>query len=703
MKFFNVGIKRSGANRSEAASRAVQPASGVRETRPTKAVPEKNSSRPSGSGAYRPNAEGAEAASAAFTARAAAKKRREAQVDNALKAMAPVFGVSAMQLFPCMASFIVIGHVGLPWGLSQLWLLPVLLCVLGYWSRKKRKMDALAAIGLVSDPELVSFISKEMPAWYTFRDLETMEWLNKLLQQLWPFLDYGICDNIVKNVAPPLLEGLVPGLRLELMKMSLGCVAPRVTSIRSSAASKSEFYLDVELKFPSDIYALIEVGFASFPFPLEISSASFTGLLRIKLSPLVPVEPFIGGLQISFLHKPHVDFSFKVGGFDAMSVSVPGVLDVADTVIDTIKSALENTMVYPIYLVIPLMDDDALGSMELTRPPPAGILRVEIIEGCNLPRMDRLGSVGSFTGTDSYVMVRIANSTERFQTGVKKKSHAASASWTNSTFEILVWDKDIAELRMSVMDQNALTAESSIGACALKLKSLSINLDEVHDLALQLSGTGSADKKCHNPRILAKTKWLDCCGALTASVDAEEGTTEDEAEKAAVAEEEVVDMLSPGKVIEDIGVLTVQGLDLKGVEAINESTLVGKKIYVAMDLCNEGQTTVPKINKNLPYSVSWLESFYFIAKHPGKATLKIKVMQKTGTLGTMSKSFSAMARGETTLKDKELGFIEVDLADVLKSKNSALELSGVNLTSTLAHGEVTCRVSLRMNQKGGSS
>ena len=154
----------------------------------------------------------------------------------------------------------------------------------------------------------------------------------------------------------------------------------------------------MEIKWASDLYALLEVGFKTFPFPLELEHANFSALLRVRLDPLVPLTPFVGAVSISFLRKPHVDFSFKVMGVDAMSVSIPGVLSVADSVLDAIKSAIENSCVYPTFLVIPLTDDDAMANSELTRPPPKGILRFTIHEAKDLPRMD-VSSLGSRTSS----------------------------------------------------------------------------------------------------------------------------------------------------------------------------------------------------------------------------------------------------------------------------------------------------------------
>jgi len=157
-------------------------------------------------------------------------------------------------------------------------------------------------------------------------------------------------------------------------------------------------HAESQIKWSSDFFALLEVGFSYFPFTLSLEHANFSALLRIKMSPLVPIQPFIGAVSISFLRKPHVDFSFKVMGLDAMSVSIPGVLSVADTVIDKIKEAIQTTCVYPTFLVIPLSDAESMKNSELTRPPPKGILQFTIHEAKDLPRMDT-NSVGARTSS----------------------------------------------------------------------------------------------------------------------------------------------------------------------------------------------------------------------------------------------------------------------------------------------------------------
>jgi Ca2+-dependent lipid-binding protein len=323
--------------------------------------------------------------------------------------IAPTFGVSPLVLFPFMSGCIVLcAYDAVPFGLSELWLIPLLALFLGYFATQKRRQDRRAALGIVSDREVLALIAKEMPAWYSGKDVETMTWLNSVLASLWPYVDQGVSDNLTEEVVPPLIEGLVPGLRLELTKLTLGSVAPKITSVRASHASKSEVLLDLELKWSSDVYALLEVGFKLAPFTLELLDITFSGKLRVKLSPLIPYSPYIGAIQLAFLEKPHIDFRFKLAGLDAMSLQVPGLLDVANTVTNAIKGALQGLMVYPTHLVIPLADDEALASMELTKPPPRGVLRFCIVEAKNLPRMDSGGlpGISKLTTSDPYVEAR---------------------------------------------------------------------------------------------------------------------------------------------------------------------------------------------------------------------------------------------------------------------------------------------------------
>lgn len=45
-------------------------------------------------------------------------------------------------------------------------------------------------------------------------------------------------------------------------------------------------------------------------------------MMRIVMKPLIPCVPFIGGVQVFFLNKPHIDFDL-VGAADILDI--PGI------------------------------------------------------------------------------------------------------------------------------------------------------------------------------------------------------------------------------------------------------------------------------------------------------------------------------------------------------------------------------------------
>ena len=46
-----------------------------------------------------------------------------------------------------------------------------------------------AAVGIVSDPELLQAIKMEMPAWFYDPHVDRVRWINQTLDTMWPSLD----------------------------------------------------------------------------------------------------------------------------------------------------------------------------------------------------------------------------------------------------------------------------------------------------------------------------------------------------------------------------------------------------------------------------------------------------------------------------------------------------------------------------------
>lgn len=68
------------------------------------------------------------------------------------------------------------------------------------------------------------------------------------------------------------------------------------------------------------------------------------------------------------MEKPFIDFKFKLGKLNVMSIG-PGDMNVGALVSETIKSIVTNLMVFPVKMVIPILyEQDILVSCP---PPPS--------------------------------------------------------------------------------------------------------------------------------------------------------------------------------------------------------------------------------------------------------------------------------------------------------------------------------------------
>jgi Ca2+-dependent lipid-binding protein len=132
---------------------------------------------------------------------------------------------------------------------------------------------------------------------------------------------------------------------------------------------------------------------------LEVRKLFFSCKLRVELGPLIAMSPTFGAVSLSFMGKPKVDFSFKIGGLDMMSVGIASTdFSVATLVGDYMKSCL-GFMVYPKKYIIPMVDDVDID--KLVKVIPVGILKLTIVSAKDLIVADFLAK-----SSDPYVVIK---------------------------------------------------------------------------------------------------------------------------------------------------------------------------------------------------------------------------------------------------------------------------------------------------------
>ncbi|KAG5179390.1 hypothetical protein JKP88DRAFT_264267 [Tribonema minus] len=431
------------------------------------------------------------------------------------------------------APLICVPYVIGAFGLRGAWVLPLAAMLIGYMKRRKDTSDLGMAIGVVSDAQLLKLITKELPFWFYGTDVERVEWMNKLLQQMWPHAT-GAAIVIVKTIVEPMLEEYKPPgvTTLKFQKVFLGTFAPRVIGVRTINTSSNTATLEMEVrperccmhqrsrallrsitrprssnfnmhatawgafkymvKWAGDPKFVVEVGRAMMPLTVTLSKIRFSGKLRAELSPLMPKIPCFGALAVTFMERPFIDFTFKVGSLDVMSIGSgdmsvaaamsaimkslthplthlflpqvgsldvmsigPGDMSVAAAVSAIIKSTIQSMMLYPKKLVIPMVDGVDVGPLE--NPSPKGVLQLHIIGANKLKKADIVGK------SDPYVVVKLGE--EEVKT--KVMNNTLDPRW-DQQFDLLVHDKSVQVLTLAVFDED-VGDDELLGTCEIHL------------------------------------------------------------------------------------------------------------------------------------------------------------------------------------------------------------------------------------------
>ncbi|KAK1360847.1 hypothetical protein POM88_045321 [Heracleum sosnowskyi] len=109
------------------------------------------------------------------------------------------------------------------------------------------------------DSKSLQRLLPEIPLWVKNPDYDRVDWLNKFLEHMWPYLDKAICKT-AKNIAKPIIAEQIPKYKIE--------------SVEFEALTLGRWFL------------------------------------AFLVSPI----------YLSLMEKPHVDFGLKLLGADLMSI-----------------------------------------------------------------------------------------------------------------------------------------------------------------------------------------------------------------------------------------------------------------------------------------------------------------------------------------------------------------------------------------------
>uniref|UniRef100_A0A671R7S8 Extended synaptotagmin-like protein 1a n=1 Tax=Sinocyclocheilus anshuiensis TaxID=1608454 RepID=A0A671R7S8_9TELE len=209
---------------------------------------------------------------------------------------------------------------------------------------------------------------RELPAWVNFPDVEKVEWMNKILQQAWPFIGQYLEKLLVETIAPSIRAASAHLQTLSFTKVDLG---DRVVGVKAyTEHDKRQVILDLYISYAGDVEINVEVK--KYFCKAGVKGIQLHGRLRVILEPLIGDVPLVGAITMFFIRRPKLDINWT--GLTNL-LDIPGLNAMSDTMI---MDAIASFLVLPNRLTVPLVAN--LHVAQLRSPLPRVTLHCALME-----------------------------------------------------------------------------------------------------------------------------------------------------------------------------------------------------------------------------------------------------------------------------------------------------------------------------------
>uniref|UniRef100_A0A8C9TX96 Extended synaptotagmin 2 n=1 Tax=Scleropages formosus TaxID=113540 RepID=A0A8C9TX96_SCLFO len=281
----------------------------------------------------------------------------------------------------------------------------------------------------------------ELPPWVHFPDVERVEWLNKTVKQMWPYICQFV-EKLFRETIEPAVKGASPHLSTFCFtKIDLGDKPIRVNGVKvyGENVDKRQIIMDLQISFVGNTE--IDVDIKRYYCRAGIKSIQLHGVLRVIMEPLLGDMPLVGALALFFLKKPLLDINWT--GLTNM-LDIPGLNGLCDNLIQDI---ICNNLVLPNRITVPLVGESQLEKLRF--PMPKGVLRIHFLEAQDLVGKDKFLR-GLIKGkSDPYGVIQIGNQLFQSKT-IKETVHP---KW-NEVYEALVYEHSGQHLEIELFDED---------------------------------------------------------------------------------------------------------------------------------------------------------------------------------------------------------------------------------------------------------
>jgi len=324
-------------------------------------------------------------------------------------------------------------NVGLFWLLTPLLLSAVFEDDIIQWLRSNKKAaikdDGSSQVSSSPTTQILAR-AKDVPPWVFFPDFERAEWINKILDNIWPNVEELVINAIVNKVEPVLDESENSFVQsIEVSRVSLGDIPPRIGGVKvypvRRIVSRDEIVMEVDVDWPSNCDLQVSLKHTQQLVSASLKNILFQGHLRITLAPLLNDAPLVGGVKLSFLDEPKI--SFDPDGI-AKIVDLPGVSSLVKKVI---ANQISQICVLPKSIFLPLVNPmpESVSRCQM----PAGMLRVQVIQGVDLMAKD--SSLLGGKSSDPYVIFSINDQCPKVKPGRSNECETKGVAARSTTIQ----------------------------------------------------------------------------------------------------------------------------------------------------------------------------------------------------------------------------------------------------------------------------
>ncbi|XP_022951997.1 synaptotagmin-2-like [Cucurbita moschata] len=466
------------------------------------------------------------------------------------------------------------------------------------------------------DSSSLSRLMPEIPLWVKNPDYDRIDWLNKFLETMWPYLDKAICKT-VKNIAKPIIAEQIPKYKIDAVEfdtLTLGSLPPTFQGMKVYTTDDKELIMEPCMKWAGNPNITVSVKAFGLKATVQVIDLQVFVVPRITLKPLVPTFPCFAKIFVSLMEKPHVDFGLKLFGADTMAI--PGLYRFVQ---ETIKDQVANMYLWPKTLEVPIMDP--VKAMK----KPVGILHVKVLKAFKLKKKDLFGA------SDPYLKLKLTEDKLPSKKTTVKPSNL-NPVW-NEEFTFVVKDPESQALELVLYDWEKVGKHDKMGMNVVPLKELTP--DESKEFTLEvLKNMDPNDTQNEKSR-----------GQLVVEL-LYKPFKDDEAPKD--VEDENAVQKAPDGTPEGGGLLVVmihQAEDVEGKHHTNP--------YVRLLFRGEEKRT-KHVKKNR--DPRWDEEFQFMLEEPPvNDRIHVEVLSASSRIGLLHPKES-------------LGYVDINLSDVVSNK-----------------------------------